>query len=97
MTTKTGILAAAFSLLIISSSFSQDGTPLAKGRKGLGKGQNAVTPELRAEKFIKKWDKNGDGKLDQAELTAAFEEKQENRAEKQEPKSTATPTPKPTP
>lgn len=103
MKSKIGILMAACSLLITSLSFAQDTTTTAKGQRRFGQGQGfeqgpgMMTPKQRAKHFIQRWDKDGDGKLDQAELTAAFEEKQEHRAEKKGEKSATTPTPKPTP
>ena len=48
---------------------------LAKGGKD---GKNR-TPEEKAEAFVRKWDKDGDGKLDAKELAAAFADRQEKR------------------
>lgn len=93
---------AAFSLVIASISQAQDSA--AKGHRRLGKGAGLaqkpglISPENRAQHFLQKWDKDGDGKLDQSELTTAFTEKLEKIKERRaEHQSKASTTPKPTP
>jgi hypothetical protein len=96
MKTNRIMLAAAVSLLLpLTLSQAQDATAKREGRRG----QHALlTPEQRAEKIIKRWDKDGDGKLDATELTAALAARRERREERwgKRHEQTAT-TPAPTP
>jgi hypothetical protein len=60
---------------------ASSGNAPAHTRAGAGAGAAAKTPQQRAEAFVSKFDKNGDGKLDATELVAGFAELREHIAE----------------
>jgi Ca2+-binding EF-hand superfamily protein len=62
---KQLLLASLTALAVASTGFAAEGDGKGKGAK-----KPPMTPEQRAEGMIKNLDKDGDSKLDQAELAA---------------------------
>ena len=68
---KRKLFVSIFAILGIAAA-GLIAAPDGDDAKGKGKGKGKPSPEARAEMMIKKADKDADGKLDKAELTAFF-------------------------
>jgi len=82
---KQIILAALAAFAVVSTGFAAEGDAKPKGEK-----KPPMTPEARADSMIKNLDKDADGKLDKAELSA-------QPAPKPKPGAPAPDKPAPTP